>query len=64
MLLRLRNRVFGKKYGIEIVDGPLAGVLGRAIMVLDQQDTVIYTELVPEITREPNYVAAVEAVKA
>ncbi|UCB45014.1 MAG: thiol peroxidase [Spirochaetota bacterium] len=63
-LSQLRNRTFGKKYGIEIVDGPMAGLLGRAIVVLDSQDTVIYTELVPEITQEPDYEAAVEAVKS
>jgi thiol peroxidase len=62
-LSQLRNRSFGKKYGIEIVDGPLAGLLGRAIVVLDQQDTVIYTELVGEITQEPNYEAAANVVK-
>ena len=44
--------------------GPLAGLLGRAIVVLDRQNTVIHTELVPEITQEPDYEAAVEAVKS
>ena len=63
-LSQLRNRTFGRKYGIEIVDGPMAGLLGRAIVVLDSRDTVIHTELVPEITQEPDYEAAVEAVKS
>jgi thiol peroxidase len=62
-LSQLRNRAFGKKYGIEIVDGPMSGLLGRAIVILDQQDRVIYTELVPEIAQEPDYDAAAEAVK-
>jgi thiol peroxidase len=62
-LSQLRNRAFGKKYGIEIVDGPMSGLLARAIVVLDQQDRVTYTELVPEIAQEPDYGAAAEALK-
>lgn len=62
-LSQLRNRDFGKGYGVEIVDGPLAGLLARAIVVLDKNNTVIYTELVPEITQEPDYDAALNAVK-
>jgi thiol peroxidase len=54
---------FGKDYGIEIVDGPLQGLLGRAIVVLDGEGKVTYTELVPEIAQEPNYDAALAAVK-
>lgn len=61
-LSMMRNRDFGDDYGIEIVDGPLAGVLGRAVVVLDENDTVVYTELVPEIAQEPNYGKALEAV--
>jgi thiol peroxidase len=62
-LSQLRNRAFGKKYGVEIVDGSAAGLLARAIVVLDQQDRVIYTELVPEVAQEPDYDAAAEAAK-
>lgn len=46
---------FGKNYGLEIADGPLAGLHSRAIIILDEAGKVIYTEQVPEITEEPNY---------
>ena len=60
----MRNRDFGKAYGVEITDGPLAGVLARAIVVLDESDTVTYCELVPEIAQEPNYDAALAALSS
>lgn len=53
----LRSRDFGKAYGVEIIDGPLAGLLSRAIVVLDEENRVIYAEQVPEIAQEPNYEA-------
>jgi thioredoxin-dependent peroxiredoxin len=53
---------FAKEYGIALVDGPLAGVCGRAVMVLDENDKVVYEELVPEIKQEPNYEAALKAL--
>jgi thioredoxin-dependent peroxiredoxin len=53
---------FPKEYGIALVDGPLAGVCGRAVMVLDENDKVVYEELVPEIKQEPNYEAALKAL--
>ena len=59
----MRNRDFGTAYGIEITDGALAGVLGRAIVVIDESDNVVYTELVPEIAQEPDYDAALAALK-
>lgn len=49
-------------YGINIVDGPLAGLTGRGVVVLNEKDEVIYTELVPEIAQEPNYAKALEAL--
>ena len=58
----MRNREFGKAYGMEITDGALAGVLARAIVVIDESDTVTYCELVPEIAQEPNYDAALAAL--
>ncbi len=58
----MRNRDFGSAYGIEITDGPLAGVLGRAVVVIDEEGTVTYSELVPEIAQEPDYDAALAAV--
>lgn len=53
---------FGDAYGVKIADSALAGLLGRAIVVIDESGKVIYTELVPEITNEPNYDAALEAL--
>lgn len=46
---------FAKDYGLEIVDGPLAGLCSRAVVVLDEQNRVIHTEQVAEIANEPNY---------
>jgi len=60
-LAEMRNREFGSAYGMEIVDGPLAGVLGRAIVVIDGGGTVVHAELVPEIAQEPDYDAALAA---
>ena len=53
---------FLKDYGVELIDGPLKGISARAIVVLDENDKVIHTELVPDITQEPNYDAALAAV--
>lgn len=58
-----RNTNFGQDYGVEIIDGPLAGLLARSVVVLDGDCNVIYEELVPEITHEPNYEAALAALK-
>lgn len=63
-LSTMRGREFMKNYGVEITDGPLAGVTARAVAVLDENDKVIYTELVPEIKQEPNYSAALAALKS
>jgi len=54
-LSQLRSREFGKAYGVEIVDGPMAGLLSRAVVVIGTDGKVIYTEQVPEIVQEPNY---------
>ena len=62
-LSELRNRNFGQDYGMRIVDGPREGVLARAIVVVDERDTVVYTQLVPEIAQEPDYDGAVTAVQ-
>jgi thiol peroxidase len=58
----VRSKDFAKNYGVLITDGPLAGMCARAVVVLDEHDKVIYTELVPEITQEPNYDRALEAL--
>jgi len=59
----LHNRSFGESYGVRIAEGPLAGLLSRAVVVLDEKGNVKYTEQVPEITQEPNYAAALNALK-
>jgi thioredoxin-dependent peroxiredoxin len=61
-LSMMRSRNFGKDYGVLITDGPLAGITARAVVVLDANNKVLYTELVPEITQEPNYDAALAAL--
>jgi thiol peroxidase len=53
---------FGEDYGVTIVDGPMAGLLARAIVVIDADGNVAYTELVPEIAQEPDYDAALAAL--
>ncbi len=58
-----RNDSFEKGYGILMQDGPLAGLLARAVVVIDENGKVIYEELVPEITTEPNYATAIAALK-
>ena len=58
-----RDHKFGKDYGVELIDGPLQGLLSRAIVVLDENQNLRYTEQVSEITEEPNYKAALEALK-
>lgn len=62
-LSEMRDKTFGRSYGVEMTDGPLAGVLARAVVVAGVDDRVIYTEQVSEIGQEPNYEAALEAVK-
>lgn len=53
---------FGNDFGVKLADGKLAGLLARAVVVLDESGTVTYTELVPEIAQEPNYDAAIAAL--
>ena len=55
---------FGEDYGITLVDGRMAGMLGRAVVVIGADGTVTYTELVPEIAAEPDYDAALAAALA
>ena len=61
-LSMMRSRNFGKDYGVLIEDGPLAGITARAVVVLDADNKVVYTQLVPEITEEPDYDAALAAL--
>lgn len=57
-----KTGTFGKDYGLEIIDGPLAGLHSRAIVVIDENGTVKYTEQVSEIANEPNYEEALAAL--
>lgn len=61
-LSMMRSRNFAKDYGMLITDGPLAGLCGRAVVVLDADNKVVYTQLVPEIGQEPDYDAALAAL--
>ncbi len=61
-LSMMRDRQFGKDYGVALTSGVLAGILSRAVVVLDENDTVVYTEQVPEIGQEPNYDAVWKAL--
>ena len=58
-----RDSSFSDAYGIRILDGPLAGLFSRAIVVINEKGTVTYTEQVPEITREPDYDKALAAIR-
>lgn len=58
-----RNKDFANAYGVLIADGPLAGVTCRAIFAVNEEGVVTYKEIVPEITAEPEYDAALAAVK-
>lgn len=58
-----RSPLFSQKYGLQIVDGPLAGLLARAVIVLDRDRNVVYSDLVEEITNEPDYQGAISVIK-
>jgi thiol peroxidase len=58
----MRNKNFAKDYGVLIQDGPMAGITARAVVVIDENDKVIYTEMVPEIAQEPDYQKALAAL--
>jgi thiol peroxidase len=62
-LSMMRSRNFAKDYGVLLEDGPLAGLTARAVLVLDENNQVRYTELVPEIADEPDYESALNALQ-
>jgi len=62
-LSEFKDDNFGTTYGVKIVDGPLAGLFSRAVVILDENGKVVYTEQVPEIVDEPNYENAINAIK-
>lgn len=53
---------FGEDYGVTMISGPLEGLLARAVIVVDEKGTVVHSQLVPEITTEPDYEAAIAAL--
>ena len=57
----MRSRAFAKDYGVLITEGPLEGIMARAVVVLDADDKVVHAQLVPEIAEEPDYEAALAA---
>lgn len=59
----LRDRSFGRDYGVELKDGLLAGLLSRAVVVVDAAGTVVYAQQVPEISTEPDYASALAAAR-
>jgi thiol peroxidase len=61
-LSAIRHAGFGENYGVQIVDGPLAGMFSRAIVVLDENNTVVHAEQIEDITNEPDYGAALKAL--
>lgn len=62
-LSMMRSRNFAKDYGVLIEDGPLEGIATRAVVVVDEKDRVVYSELVGEIADEPDYDKALAALK-
>lgn len=62
-LSTFRNRDFHQKLGVDVADGALKGLTSRAVVVLDENNKVLHAELVPEIKQEPNYDAALAALK-
>lgn len=62
MLSDFRND-FGKTYGVQIADGPMKGLLSRAVIVVNPEGKIVYEQQVPEIGQEPDYAAAIAAIK-
>src|SRR5690554_3536689 len=62
-LSTMRDPDFFQSYGVDIAEGPLAGLAARAVIVLDESDNVLYSELVPEIGDEPDYAKALAVLK-
>jgi thiol peroxidase len=60
----LKDLSFGNKYGVTLVDGPFEGLLARAVVVIDEDKKIIYSQLAPEISEEPDYTAALAALDA
>jgi thioredoxin-dependent peroxiredoxin len=63
-LSTFRAPAFGKDYGVVMTSGPLAGLMSRAVVVLDRHNRVVHAQQVPEIAQEPDYAAALAAARA
>lgn len=61
-LSAIRHAGFGENYGVQIIDGPLAGMFARAVVVLDENNTIVHQEQIEDITIEPDYGAALRAL--
>lgn len=61
-LSAIRHEGFGENYGVQIVDGPLAGMFARAVVVLDENNTVVHQEHIEDLSTEPDYDAAMRAL--
>jgi len=61
-LSAIRHAGFGENYGVQIVDGPFAGMFSRAIVVMDENNTVVHKEHIEELSTEPNYASALQAL--
>lgn len=64
MLSDYATSQFGKDYGVEMIDGPLFNLHSRAVVVVDSKGNIVHTEQVKEIVDEPNYTAAINALKS
>jgi len=61
-LSTFRNSSFGEQYGLTIVDGPMKGLLARAVIVVNPEGKIVYEELVPEIAQEPDFNSAINSI--
>ncbi|HSG59760.1 MAG TPA: thiol peroxidase [Woeseiaceae bacterium] len=61
-LSAIRHAGFGENYGVQITEGPLAGMFSRAVVVLDENNTVVHNEYIEDISTEPDYAAAFRAL--
>ena len=61
-LSAIRHMGFGENYGVQIVEGPIAGMFSRAVVVLDENNTVVHREQIEDLSIEPNYAAAYQAL--
>lgn len=62
-LSEMKGEKFSEAYGVQIVDGPMAGLMARSVVIIDEHGKVVYTELVPEIVQEPDYGMALSKLK-